>query len=84
MPHAKKVRTPGSYGDSKKEKRVTPKKITPKKKGRPGFKIKRKREFAKRRENYTEEDMKEAVCLVREEDFTVKRASEEINDVKQN
>lgn len=83
MPPAKKVLTPGSYGNSKKGNRVTPKKVTPKKVGRPA-KTKKKREKAKRRDKYKEEDMQEAMRLVRDEGYSVNRASEVINDVKTN
>jgi hypothetical protein len=57
--------------------------VTPKKVGRPA-KTKKKREKAKRRDKYKEEDMQEAMGLVRDEGYSVKRASEVINDVMTN
>jgi len=92
MPLAKQVRTPGSYGDplqdngkvnKVKKVKVTPKKVTPKKVGRP-LKFRKKRECAKRRDKYSEEDMLEAMRLVREEELSIKAASKYINSVKKN
>ena len=92
MPPVKKVRTPGSYGEALqgngkvnkvKKVKVTPKKVTPKKVGRP-LKFRKKREFAKRRDKYSEEDMLEAMRLVREEEYSIKAASKLINSVKKN
>lgn len=85
MPPAKKVATPGSYGDGRKGKKVTLKKVTPKRVGRrPAFKAKKKREFAKRRATYTEEDVQEAMRLVREEEYSISSACLLVNAVKKN
>jgi hypothetical protein len=92
MPPAKKVRTPGSYGDALqgngkvnkvKMVKVTPKKVTPTKVGGL-LKFRKKREFAKRRDKYSEEDMLEAMRLVQEEEYSLKAASKLINSVKKN
>jgi transposase-like protein len=82
MPPAKKVLTPGSYAiGAKKKPKVTLKK------GRPvvvGTKKRKKREKAKRRDKYTQEDMAEAVRLVKEEDYSISAASVATNSVKKN
>jgi hypothetical protein len=88
MGKAKKVLTPGSYkGVGKGKKRVASSKK--KKPGRPVTtgvpKTKKKAEKRpKYRSTYTEEDMLEAIRLVREEDFSCARACEVINDKKTN
>jgi transposase-like protein len=74
-----KVRTPGSYSlDSK----TTP----PRKKvGRPGSAKKQKKaRQVKHREKYDEQDMLEAVRLVREEGYSKLKAASHINGVKRN
>jgi hypothetical protein len=82
-PLPKKVLTPGSYGkDNQKEKeKVTPKKTSA---GRPTKKVKKKRVEKRRRESYTQEDVKEAIRLVREEEYSIAQASLLINNVKKN
>ncbi len=53
--------------------------------GRPLLKKPRKaRKPLKEREGYTEADMMEAICLVREEEFSIKAASRHLNSNKQN
>jgi hypothetical protein len=72
----KKVLTPGSYG------KTTP---PPRKKvGRPSSvkKLKRARRKLLHRENYSEEDMVEAIRLVKEEEYSIKAAAALINDRK--
>jgi hypothetical protein len=59
--------------------------VTPKKAGgRPKKVIKKKREKKGRRENYTQDDMKEAIRLVKEEEFSISQASLVINRIKKN
>lgn len=88
MVKPKKVLTPGSYsGVGSKKKRVA---VTSKKKaGRPAAsgtsKTKKKPERStKYRAKYTEEDILEAVRLVREEEYSCASACEVINDKKLN
>jgi hypothetical protein len=84
MPPAKKVLTPGSYNVAKEKKKAAKKS----KRGRPvvstPVKKRKKREKAKRRDKYTEQDMVEAMRLVREEDYSIKAASSFTNEVKIN
>jgi hypothetical protein len=77
MPPANNVRTPGSYGDALQGNGKV------KKVGRP-LKFWKKREFAKRRDKYSEEDMLEAMRLVREEEYSIKTTSKLINSVRRN
>ena len=80
VPTPRAVLTPGSY-----KGKVTPKKVTPKKAkvGRPVQK-KSGRKNEKRREKYTQADLCEAIRLVREEEYSILRASEVVNDIKKN
>jgi hypothetical protein len=79
----KKVLTPGSYTIAKKKKAA--KKAQ---RGRPmvstPIRKRKKREKAKRRDKYTEQDIVEAIRLVREEEFSIAAASSYINNVKTN
>jgi hypothetical protein len=77
----KKVLTPGSYG-KKKEKTGTLHKTSKKKIGRPSKKVKRAK--IRHRESYTEQDILEAIRLVKTEEFSVRRAAMHTNDVKLN
>jgi hypothetical protein len=89
MGKPKKVLTPGSYQgvSSKKKKVVSSKKKKP---GRPVStptgtpKMKKKRDSAKYRHTYTEQDLIEAVRLVKEEGYSCSSACEVINDIKLN
>lgn len=93
-PHPpKKVLTPGSYPTEQEneneperepEKEKEKKKATPKKAGRPSKVVKKKRVEKRRRESYTQEDMKEAIRLVKYEDYSIVQASLVINRVKKN
>jgi hypothetical protein len=86
MGKVRKVLTPGSYhGVGSKKKRVGKKK----KPGRPAStgtpKTKKKPDrSSKYRAKYTENDILEAIRLVREEDYSCARACEAINDKKLN
>jgi hypothetical protein len=75
----KKVSTPGSYHMGSK---TTP----PRKRvGRPGSAKKAKKpRQVKHRDGYNEQDMLEAMRLVREEGFSKLKAASHINSVKQN
>jgi len=79
----KKVLTPWSYQLANASKTMPPSKKM-KKKGRPAAKKKRARTNLKHRAQYTEEDMTEAIRLVNEEDFSIKRAALLTNRVKKN
>jgi hypothetical protein len=83
LPPARPVKTPGSYHGvtPSKKRRVTPN-TTPKV-GRP-VKKKKGRKDEKRRELYTEVDMQEAIRLVREDEFSIAKASKFLNSVKVN
>ncbi len=54
------------------------------KRGRPKAVSRRSRPFTPRRANYTEEDMAEAVRLVKEEDYSIQRAAKTTNRYKLN
>ncbi len=76
-PVAKKVATPGSYNK--------PAKKVKKKLGRPPTpkdKRKRQRGEVKHRSTYTEDDIVEAIRLVREEDFSIAASAAATNKVK--
>lgn len=86
-----KVRTPGSYGkdknkDGDRRKQNKEKEVKKKKKvvGRP--KSKQASYATKRKDNYrtryTKEDMEEAIRLVQEKNYSVKRAALAINSIK--
>jgi hypothetical protein len=77
----KKVFTPRSYAIGKKKAKAN--KPT-KKIGRPGSVQKKKARCVKHREKYTEADMLEAVRLVNEDDFSISRAAQHINEAKPN
>jgi hypothetical protein len=79
----KKVLTPWSYQLANASKTMPPSKKM-KKKGRPAAKKKRARAHLKHRAQYTGEDMTEAIWLVTEEDFSIKRAALLTNRVKKN
>ncbi len=75
----KKVNTPGSYRLGSK---TTPLR---KRVGRPGsVKKPKKARQVKQREGYDEEDMLEALRLVREEGFSKMKAASHINRIKRN
>jgi hypothetical protein len=59
-------------------------KVSKKGKGRPSSAKKAVRHGIKFRDSYTEEDLQEAIRLVKEEDFSVAAAAIVLNDVKQN
>jgi hypothetical protein len=85
MAKPRKVLTPGSYKHAAKKKRVVSSKK--KKVGRPASTPKSKKKpvrNSKYRSKYTEEDVLEAIRLVREEDYSCASACEVINSVKLN
>jgi hypothetical protein len=77
----KKIFTPGSYAIGKNKAKAT--KPT-KKISRPGSAQKKKARCVKHREKYTEADMLEAVRLVNEDNFSISRAAQHINEDEPN
>jgi len=85
QPKPKPVRSPGSYNMVAKAKERKAHKAKAKAKvSRPAKKSVSGRKNEKRREGYTEEDVAEGVRLVREEEFSLRAASEFVNSVKKN
>jgi hypothetical protein len=71
MPPPKKVLTPGSYNVTKEKKKAA-------KKAKRGqlvvstpIRMRKKQEKAKRRDNNTEQDIVEAIRLIKEEEFSI-------------
>jgi hypothetical protein len=84
MGKAKRVLTPGSYSVKGSKKIVSKKK---KKVGRPSVSTKAKKKpvrSSKYREKYTEQDVLEAIRLVKQEDYSISCACEVINETKVN
>jgi len=87
---AKRVSTPGTYdlGTSGKSKAPakSPLRKTGRGRGRPsiGKRVKKPRTPVRERVGYTEQDMLEAIRLVREDEFSINAASKFINGAKLN
>lgn len=82
-PKPRKVMTPGSQRTDTGTGTPTSRKRS--KAGRPGQRIRKKRILASRhRAAYTEDDVLEAIRLVKEEEYCIKAAAKLLNDRKQN